>query len=75
MPQKKNPDALELLRGKSGRTLGQLTGLLTTLKGLPSTYNKARVGAATRRESPPLDVSCSRARRICKRTKSRYSTR
>ena len=40
MPQKKNPDALELLRGKSGRTLGQLTGLLTTLKGLPSTYNK-----------------------------------
>mmetsp|Transcript_24253 Transcript_24253/g.36378 ORF Transcript_24253/g.36378 Transcript_24253/m.36378 type:complete len:491 (+) Transcript_24253:80-1552(+) len=40
MPQKKNPDALELLRGKSGRTLGNLIGLLTTLKGLPSTYNK-----------------------------------
>ncbi|KAM0754412.1 argininosuccinate lyase [Meredithblackwellia eburnea MCA 4105] len=40
MPQKKNPDALELLRGKSGRTLGQLTGFLTTLKGLPATYNK-----------------------------------
>jgi argininosuccinate lyase len=40
MPQKKNPDALELLRGKSGRVLGNMTGLMTTLKGLPSTYNK-----------------------------------
>ncbi|KAM0788511.1 hypothetical protein ACM66B_001641 [Microbotryomycetes sp. NB124-2] len=40
MPQKKNPDACELLRGKSGRTVGQLTGFLTTLKGLPATYNK-----------------------------------
>ena len=40
MPQKKNPDALELLRGKSGRVMGSMTGLMTTLKGLPSTYNK-----------------------------------
>ena len=40
MPQKKNPDALELLRGKSGRLIGHLTGLVVTLKGLPSTYNK-----------------------------------
>lgn len=40
MPQKKNADALELLRGKSGRILGDMTGLMTTLKGLPSTYNK-----------------------------------
>lgn len=40
MPQKKNPDALELLRGKAGRVTGNLTGLLMTLKGLPSTYNK-----------------------------------
>ena len=40
MPQKKNPDALELLRGKSGRLIGGMTGLLVTLKGLPSTYNK-----------------------------------
>ncbi|GIK76081.1 MAG: argininosuccinate lyase [Chloroflexota bacterium] len=40
MPQKKNPDALELLRGKSGRLAGHLTGLVMTLKGLPSTYNK-----------------------------------
>ena len=40
MPQKKNPDALELMRGKSGRMAGHLLGLLMALKGLPSTYNK-----------------------------------
>ncbi|MFZ2618718.1 MAG: argininosuccinate lyase [Anaerolineae bacterium] len=40
MPQKRNPDAMELVRGKSGRLLGNLVSLLTTLKGLPSTYNK-----------------------------------
>jgi argininosuccinate lyase len=40
MPQKKNPDALELLRGKSGRVMGNMTGLMTTLKGLPTSYNK-----------------------------------
>ena len=40
MPQKKNPDTLELTRGKSGRLLGHLVGLLTTLKGLPSSYDK-----------------------------------
>jgi argininosuccinate lyase len=40
MPQKKNPDPLELVRGKSGRTLGDLVALLTTIKGLPSGYNK-----------------------------------
>jgi argininosuccinate lyase len=40
MPQKRNPDSLELMRGKSGRVVGHLAGLLITLKGLPSTYNK-----------------------------------
>ena len=40
MPQKKNPDTLELTRGKSGRLIGNLVGLLTTLKGLPSSYDK-----------------------------------
>ena len=40
MPQKKNPDPLELVRGKSGRSLGHLVALLTTMKGLPSGYNK-----------------------------------
>jgi argininosuccinate lyase len=40
MPQKKNPDTLELTRGKAGTIIGRLTGLLATLKGLPSTYDK-----------------------------------
>jgi argininosuccinate lyase len=40
MPQKKNPDVAELVRGKSGRVFGSLMSLLTTLKGLPLTYNK-----------------------------------
>ncbi|AET38448.1 argininosuccinate lyase ARG4 Ecym_2749 [Eremothecium cymbalariae DBVPG len=40
MPQKKNPDSLELLRGKSGRVFGQLSGFLMTCNSIPSTYNK-----------------------------------
>ena len=40
MPNKKNPDGAELLRGKAGRTVGNLAGFLTTLKGLPFAYNK-----------------------------------
>ena len=40
MPQKKNPDMAELVRGKTGRVYGDLMGLLTTLKGLPLAYNK-----------------------------------
>jgi argininosuccinate lyase len=40
MPQKKNPDSLELIRGKSGRVLGALNSLLFTMKGLPMTYNR-----------------------------------
>ncbi|CAK7891688.1 hypothetical protein CAAN1_01S04918 [[Candida] anglica] len=40
MPQKKNPDSLELLRGKSGRVFGSLSGFLMSLKSIPSTYNK-----------------------------------
>ena len=40
MPQKKNPDSLELLRGKSGRMFGLMAGLMMSIKGLPSTYNK-----------------------------------
>ena len=40
MPQKKNPDPLELVRGKTGRVLGRHAGWLTTMKGLPSGYNK-----------------------------------
>ncbi|CAK7062908.1 MAG: Argininosuccinate lyase [Desulfovibrio sp.] len=40
MPQKKNPDVAELMRGKTGRAYGALFGLLTTIKGLPMTYNR-----------------------------------
>jgi argininosuccinate lyase len=40
MPQKKNPDIAELARGKAGRTIGNLTGFLATLKGLPLAYNR-----------------------------------
>ena len=40
MPQKKNPDSLELIRGKSGRVFGDLTALFVTMKGLPMTYNR-----------------------------------
>ncbi|XP_048375546.1 argininosuccinate lyase [Sphaerodactylus townsendi] len=40
MPQKKNPDSLELIRSKAGRVIGRTTGLLIVLKGIPSAYNK-----------------------------------
>ncbi len=40
MPQKKNPDALELIRGKAGKVVADATGLLLTMKGLPLAYNK-----------------------------------
>ncbi|NWS78914.1 ARLY lyase, partial [Crotophaga sulcirostris] len=40
MPQKKNPDSLELIRSKAGRVFGRLAAILMVLKGLPSTYNK-----------------------------------
>lgn len=40
MPQKKNPDSMELVRGKAGRVFGRLSGLLTMMKGLPLAYNK-----------------------------------
>lgn len=40
MPQKKNPDAAELIRGKTGRVYGDLMSLLTTMKGIPLAYNK-----------------------------------
>ncbi|KAG9437539.1 argininosuccinate lyase isoform X1 [Apis mellifera carnica] len=40
MPQKRNPDCMELIRGKAGTLLGKCMGFMTTLKGIPSTYNK-----------------------------------
>ncbi len=62
MPQKKNPDLLELFRGKTGRLLGDLVALLTTLKGLPMAYNsdlqedKERVFDALDTLKPMLDL-------------------
>ena len=44
MPQKKNPDVCELVRGKTGRVYGDLMALLTILKGLPLAYNKGYAG-------------------------------
>ena len=49
MPQKKNPDMAELTRGRCGRLIGNLVGLLTTLKGLPSSYNRD-----LQEDKPPL---------------------
>lgn len=40
MPQKKNADSLELIRGKTGRLCGRLSGFLTTIKSIPNAYNK-----------------------------------
>jgi argininosuccinate lyase len=49
MPQKKNPDSLELIRGKCGRVFGDLTSLFVTMKGLPTTYNRDM-----QEDKPPL---------------------
>ncbi|MEC8828284.1 MAG: argininosuccinate lyase [Actinomycetota bacterium] len=57
MPQKKNPDAAELARGKAGRLIGNLTGFLTTQKGLPLTYNKD-----LQEDKEPLFDSCDTVR-------------
>ena len=62
MPQKKNPDLLELIRGKTGRVVGDLVAMLTTLKGLPLAYNsdlqedKERVFDALDTIKPVLDL-------------------
>ncbi|MGH7932798.1 MAG: argininosuccinate lyase [Candidatus Binataceae bacterium] len=62
MPQKKNPDLLELIRGKSGRVIGDLVALLTVMKGLPLAYNsdlqedKERVFDAIDTLKPALDL-------------------
>ena len=58
MPQKKNPDAAELVRAKTGRVNGHLIGLLTVMKGLPLTYSKdmqedKEAGLRRRRDARP----------------------
>lgn len=65
MPQKRNPDVLELIRGKTGRVYGSLMGMLTILKGQPSGYNrdmqedKVHVFAAHDTVDASLDVACA----------------
>jgi argininosuccinate lyase len=72
MPQKKNPDALELLRGKTGRVVGDLTALLMTMKGLPLAYDKDM-----QEDKEPLfdaldtTLACLRVARTCVET-TRY---
>ena len=57
LPQKKNPDVAELARGKAGRLIGNLTGFLATLKGLPLAYNKD-----LQEDKEPLFDACDTAR-------------
>ena len=61
MPQKKNPDPLELVRGKTGKAVGLLTGWLTTMKGLPLGYNKdLQEDKAIAFEAEDLTIACAR---------------
>jgi argininosuccinate lyase len=61
MPQKKNPDPLELVRGKAGKAVGLLTGWLTTMKGLPLGYNKdLQEDKAVLFEAEDLMIACAR---------------
>ena len=65
MPQKKNPDVAELVRGKTGRTFGNLMSLLTTVKGLPLAYNRD-----LQEDKEPLFDSCDTLR-LCLRATAR----
>ena len=69
MPQKKNPDTLELVRGKSGKAVGTLTGWLTTLKGLPLGYNKdLQEDKAIAFEAEDTVIACARTTATAVRT-------
>ena len=69
MPQKKNPDPLELVRGKSGKAIGLLTGWLTTMKGLPLGYNKdLQEDKAVVFEAEDLTIACARTTATVVRT-------
>jgi len=69
MPQKKNPDPLELVRGKSGKAIGTLTGWLTTLKGLPLGYNKdLQEDKAIAFEAEDTVIACARTTATAVRT-------
>lgn len=69
MPQKKNPDPLELVRGKAGKAVGTLTGWLTTLKGLPFGYNKdLQEDKAIAFEAEDTLIGCARTTAIAIKT-------
>jgi argininosuccinate lyase len=69
MPQKKNPDPLELVRGKSGKAVGLLTGWLTTMKGLPIGYNKdLQEDKAIAFEAEDMITACARTTATVVRT-------
>jgi argininosuccinate lyase len=69
MPQKKNPDPLELVRGKSGRAIGMLAGWLASMKGLPFGYNKdLQEDKAIAFEAEDLVIACARTTATAVRT-------
>src|SRR6185295_4378768 len=69
MPQKKNPDPLELVRGKAGKALGLLTGWMTTMKGLPLGYNKdLQEDKAIAFEAEDMVIACARTSATVVRT-------
>ena len=70
MPQKKNPDVAELARGKAGRLIGDLTGLLATLKGLPLAYNRD----LQEDKEPVFDAVDTLAARCCRRSTGMVAT-
>ena len=70
MPQKKNPDVAELARGKAGRLIGNLTGLLATLKAQPLAYNRD-----LQEDKEPVFDSVDTARRCCCRRSPAWSRR
>jgi argininosuccinate lyase len=69
LPQKKNPDIAELARGKTGRVIGNLTGLLATLKGLPLAYNRD-----LQEDKEPLFDSVDQVRLALRATAGMYAT-
>lgn len=69
MPQKKNPDPLELVRGKSGKAVGLMTGWLTSMKGLPLGYNKdLQEDKAIAFEAEDMVIACARTTATAIRT-------
>jgi argininosuccinate lyase len=69
LPQKKNPDIAELARGKAGRVIGNLTGLLATLKGLPLAYNRD-----LQEDKEPLFDAVDQVRLALRATAGQYAT-